>query len=243
MRMNGTRQANGRNGLWIGASALAIVLLGGVAYAAAGAVDPGDEPRTKLRLILDRDGAKDRLKVDDLSELAVGESRSYATEGGRTVVATRDAEGIELDLEGRKIRVHDGAKIGGDGDVVGWRARRIEVEDEAGDGKTMVVMSSDHEAEGDVRIVRRVGGGGGHAFVFGDGPHGLPFGVEATIGRLEANARFQGLDAATRATVLEALRESAPRPMVERLGEPGELGPGERVIVLDVREKGEESAD
>jgi hypothetical protein len=239
MRMHGALQGNGRNRWWIGAAALAAALLGGGAQAAAGA---GDEPRTKLRLILDRDGAKDRLEVDDLGDLAVGESRSYSTERGATVVASRDEEGLELELDGRKIRVHDGGRIHGDGDVVGWREKRIEVGDDPGDGKTMVVLSSDQEVDGDVRIVRHLGGDG-HAFVFGHGPHGLPFGVEATIERLEANARFQGLDAATRATVLEALRESAPRPTIERLGEPGEAGPGERVIVLDVREQRDPAAD
>ena len=229
-----TKRTTGRLG-----AALTVALLGGGALAAASALDEGDgaAERTKLRLILDRDGATDRLKIDDLGELAVGESRSYATEGGQSVVATRDEAGVELDVEGKKIRVHDLGKPG-EGDAIAWQRRRIEVEDESGDGKTMVVLSADHAQTGDVHVVRRGGPGGAHGFAFGGVPLPPPFGVEATIERLEANAKFQGLDAATRATVLEALRESMPQPLAGELD--GEPVPGERVIVLDVREKGEE---
>ena len=68
--------------------------------------------------------------------------------------------------------------------------------------------------------------------------------VEHLIERLEDNAKFQGLDAATRATVLEALRESAPMPFQVKLD--GDLPPGipgERAIVLHLREDRDSDAD
>ena len=58
----------------------------------------------------------------------------------------------------------------------------------------------------------------------------IQLGVEGTIARLEKNAKFQELDAATRATVLEALRESAGDVKVVRKVAGG---PGQRVMVIE----------
>ena len=212
-------------------AALAVALLGGGAlWAASAAGDAGVEEKTRVRLILDRDGAGDRIAIDDLGELAIGESRTYTTDGGQAVVATRDEKGYELDVDGKKMRI----RAPGEGGEFDWHAKQVELEAGAGDGKTMVFVTSDHETSDGVRIVRRGGPGGAHAFAFG-APMPL-LAVEATIERLEANEKFRSLDAATRATVLEALRESMPKPLVGELD--GEGGHAERVIVFDVREEG-----
>ena len=60
----------------------------------------------------------------------------------------------------------------------------------------------------------------------------LPLPVEATIARLQASPKFQELDEATRAKVLEALRESAPKTgaFVDRRA-------GSRTIVLEIEDE------
>ncbi|KAB2949710.1 MAG: hypothetical protein F9K18_15185 [Thermoanaerobaculia bacterium] len=194
----------------------------------------GDEPKTRLKLRLAHDGVRDRLEVEDLGALAVGESRSFTTEAGKPVTVTRDGEGWELDLDGRKLRVGAAGGLGEGTDV--FVTRHVHVGDEDGKKKAMVVVTREGEGEGDVvRVVRRHGPGDEHAFEFVHGEGGSPF-VEHLAARLERNERFRALDAATRATVLEALRESAPvahwteRPEAEAVQ-------GERVIVLDLEEK------
>ena len=63
--------------------------------------------QSKIKLVLDHDGSAERLELVDLHELEVGESRTLATERGTPVVVTRDAEGFEIDLDGKKIRLTD----------------------------------------------------------------------------------------------------------------------------------------
>ena len=86
-------------------------------------------------------------------------------------------------------------------------------------------------------MLRRMPGDGAHAFAFATGGGELPaipLPVEATIGGSRRSAKFQELDAATRAKVLEALRESAPKPGAFRAGEPGS-----RTIVLELQDEDE----
>jgi hypothetical protein len=212
------------------ALALAGVLLVPAVSARAG--EAGDDaPATRLKLHLDRDGSEDRLVVEDLGALAVGETRSLNTEGGKPVTVTRDEEGWQLDVDGKKLRV---AAPGSPGEGDLFVGRRVHVDDGEGRHPAMVVVTEESEpGEANVRVVRRIGPGGEHAFAFHHGEGAQPF-VEHLVARLERNEKFQALDAATRATVLEALRESAPAPhWIEK----GEGEPGERVIVLDLEER------
>ncbi|GMU64704.1 MAG: hypothetical protein AMXMBFR36_09780 [Acidobacteriota bacterium] len=216
--------------------ALALVASALAAALAAGALvaDDADAGRTKLRLMLDRDGAADQLVVDDLGEMEVGETRTFATEAGKPVTVTRDDEGWDLDVDGKKLRVGDHAVAG---EAMTWKTRRVEMDGGDGEAKSVVVLTEESDADGPVRIVRRIGpdGGHGHAFAFGGAPLGLS---ELLIARLEKNDKFLALDEATRTTVLEAIRESAPGPRAVFVGEGGEEGePGDRVIVLDLVEK------
>lgn len=213
--------------------ALAAAVAALLATGALVADDAGDG-RTQLRLRLDRDGTNDQLVVEDLGAMAVGESRTFTTEAGKPVTVTRDAEGWDLDVDGKKLRVGD---HGGPGDEMIWKTRRVAVEGDAGEAKSVVVLTEETDADGPVHIVRRVGPGGehAHAFAFGGAPLGLS---ELLIARLEKNEKFLTLDEATRATVLEAIRESAPGPRALFVGEGGEEGePGDRVIVLDLAER------
>jgi hypothetical protein len=211
------------------AAAVAATLTAGALVA-----DDAGDGRTQLRLMLDRDGSADRLVVEDLGEMAVGESRTFTTEAGKPVTVTRDEQGWDLDVDGRKLRVGD---HGGPGDEMVWKSRRVAVGGEPGEARSVVVLTEETDADGPVRIVRRIGPGGehGHAFAYGGAPLGLS---ELLIARLEKNGKFLALDEATRATVLEAIRESAPGPRAMFVGEGGEAGePGDRVIVLDLAEK------
>lgn len=206
--------------LVISLAGLFLTAAAGLAYAAASAeaaagstatatgVDAGNAPQvrhSRIKLVLDHGGAAEQIELVDLHEMAVGESRDVTTESGVPVVVTRDADGFEIDLDGNKVRLGN------------------EFEAPAG---------------GDVQLTKRVfvrhGGAGAHAFAFATGGSELPalaLPVEATIERLEASAKFQALDAATRATVLEALRESAPKTGALIAGEPGA-----KTMVLEIED-------
>lgn len=189
--------------------------------------------RVKVKLLLDQEGEPDRIELDDLGTLAVGETRSYSTSSGKPILVTRDEEGWELDLDGKKIRV--GEHGAGEGDVFVHRMKKFELGEE-GDGRTMVWVSGDESEDRDVRIVRKVGPGGAHAFAHG--PHGHPrmMGHEAMIERLQENEKFMTLDAATQELVLEAIRESSPKL---HWIEEGQGEDGDKVLVLEVENETE----
>lgn len=183
--------------------------------------DEGDAPqvrRSQIKLLLDLDGTAEQLEIADLHALAVGESRTLTTERGTPVVVTRDEQGFEIDLDGKKIRLtdHFGA----------------EMPEGPGEFHKRILVT---EGGQDVVRMRRMPGDGAHAFAFttGDGElPSIPLPVEATIARLQASAKFQELDEATRATVVEALRESAPKARDFVAG-----APGAKTIVLEVQDE------
>ena len=220
---------------------------------------------SQIRLVLDHDGTAEQLELADLHEMEVGESRTLTTASGTPVVVTRDEQGFEIDLDGKKIRVMD--HFSGEAGNLTWTSedgsqqihKRIIVreggEGEAGGANVMilrnkgavdangaVITSGSDSAEiadggHDVVMLRRMPGDGAHAFAFatGDGElPAIPMPVEATIARLEASAKFQELDEATRTKVLEALRESAPKSGAFVAG-----APGSRTIVLEMEDEDE----
>jgi len=190
----------------------------GVNKAAAGEANP--VRRSEIKLILDHDGSAEHLALANLHEMAVGESRTLATESGTPVVVTRDADGFEIDLAGTKIRLGDHLEADGPGT---FHKRTVVLHDTEGEnGASNVVMVHKRSADG-------------HAFAFAtDGGElpAIPLPIEAILRRLEGSAKFQSLDAATRATVLEALRESAPKAGAFVAGEPGT-----RTMVLEIEDE------
>lgn len=261
---------------------LLLTAAAGLAYAAASeaeaagveladAADSTDSApevrRSQIQLVLDHDGSAERLELANLHEMAVGESRSLATANGTPVVVTRDEQGFEIDLDGKKIRLMDhfsGETEGGswtseDGGTTQFHKRVIVHEGASGpdgdegaanvmilrnkvavDENGAVIGGSAGSADGDggkVVVMRRTpaSGGDAHAFAFttdgGELP-AIPLPVEATIARLQASTKFQELDEATRATVLEALRETAPKTGALVLGEPGS-----KTIVLEIEDE------
>lgn len=241
---------------WTAFSMTGLLVAGaaGLAYAAATeeaatgfAAEAEAEPvrHSKMKLVLDQDGTAEQIELADLHELAVGESRTFTTASGTPVVVTRDEQGFELDLNGKKIRLtdHFAAEMpGGPGEF----HKRIMVTDGEEGGANVMILRNKSAEDGDgaaiaggetgndVVMLRRMAGDGPHAFAFATGDGELaaqPLPVEATIARLQNSAKFQELDEATRATVLEALRESAPKPGAFLAGEPGG-----RTIVLEVED-------
>lgn len=202
-----------------------------VAPASAG---EGGEKQTKIKLVVARDGVAERITLVDLHEMSVGESRTVASENGRTVVVTRDADGFEVDVDGRKIRLQDHFSEGETGETRVFQ-RRIVIDDDEDSGPGMTMFHSGDGEPGEVMVMKRVGPEG-HSFAWAtDGAElpAIPFGVEGTISRLEKNARFQELDAATRAKVLAALRETAPQRLL--LDGPALAGDSKaRVMVIEV---------
>lgn len=209
-------------------TALALALAAGVAVAAAATAD---EPReeTRIKLILNQDGAMEKIELEDLHDLALGESRSFTSESGKLGTVTRTEKGFELDLEGKKITVADGPEGGaeGEGNVFVFH-KKVEI-GEGDDAKTLVWHSAGPGDGHQVRVIRKLDGPGGD-FAFAAGPHAALHAermADAWIERLRQTAEFQALDAATRERVESALRATAPKPMDD----------GATMVVIDIEEK------
>ena len=221
--------------------------------------DEGDAPQVRhsqIKLVLDHDGGAEQLELADLHAMAIGESRTLTTASGTPVVVTRDEQGFEIDLDGQKIRLtdHFAAEMPeGPGE---FHKRIMVTEGEEGGANVMILRNKvavdangaaivrasagspgapASDTRHDVVMMRRMPGDGTHAFAFttgdGDSP-AIPLPVEATIARLQASPKFQELDEATRAKVIEALRESAPKAGAIVAGEPGS-----RTIVLEIEDE------
>lgn len=234
--MHGNRKLTGRSRLTLAALLLAFAAAAawGMAMGEDDAAAAASEMKSKIKLVLDRDGSHEAMVLDDLHSLAVGESRSFTRESGKPVTVTRDEAGFTVEVDGKTLRLEDHFSAApGEGDVV-VRQHKIELRDADGEGNTMVFHSGEGGEEGHVKIVRRLDGdGSSFAWTSGDGAAvALPLSLDATIERLRATAKFQALDAATQEQVIQALRESAPKPMVVV----GEGEPGKKVIVLEVEE-------
>jgi hypothetical protein len=215
-------------------TAVVAALAAGAALAAAAAA-AGDEPKheTQLKLVLAHDGAHEKIVLDNLHDLALGESRSFSTESGKAAIVTRTEKGFEVDLDGQKITIGDepDAALGGDGDVMVFH-KKIEI-GEGDDAKTMVWHSAEAGDGHQVKVIHRIGGPGEN-FAFAAGPQialHMEKMADAWIERLRQSADFQALDAATRDKVEAALRSTAPKPM-------GEAG---STVVLELDDDQQES--
>ena len=228
----------------------------GVAATEPDAGEPAQVRHSQIKLVLDHDGAAEQLELADLHAMAIGESRTLSTASGTPVVVTRDEQGFEIDLDGQKIRLtdHFAAEMPeGPGE---FHKRIMVTEGEEGGANVMILRNKvavdangaaiagasagspgapASDTRHDVVMMRRMPGDGTHAFAFttgdGDSP-AIPLPVEATIARLQASPKFQELDEATRAKVIAALRESAPKAGAIVAGEPGS-----RTIVLEIEDE------
>jgi len=219
-------------------------------WAAAGSpANAGEPERTRdVKLIL-AGGADDQLRIDDLDTLEVGESRTYVTDSGKNVIAIRDADGVELDVDGKKIRV--GADLKKIHEDAGQRfvMKRMVVAEDGGNrieiGRDGGEVAGDHDLrwiesgeKGTHRVVISNGDGAGEvvflgadkgdAYAFSTGGRALLLGPDALLERLEKNQKFLSLDDETREIVRQAIRESSPRWIGESDG-----GHGLRIEIRD----------
>jgi len=100
------------------ALAAALALAAGAALAAMtmSGEEPVEKKQTVVKLKVASDAGADAIVLDDLHELEVGESRSFTTDTGKLVVATRTEKGFELDVDGKTIEISDFAgELGDDG--------------------------------------------------------------------------------------------------------------------------------
>ena len=217
----------------------ALAFAAAAAFAAmsmAPAEEPMPEKHTKIRLKVDA-LSPDTIVMEDLHDLEVGESRSFTTESGKVVIATRTDAGFELDVDGKTIRLAD---FSGGGDAMVWHAqqgaegdhkvitKRIEIAGDGESGDTMIWHSADGEGPQKIHVIRKVGGeegAHGYAFSTGEGVMVGPFSAEGWIQRLEKTESFQQLDEASRELVRQAMREAAKVPVT-----------GEGVFLIDVEE-------
>jgi LmbE family N-acetylglucosaminyl deacetylase len=165
----------------------------------------------RIQLVWKTDGEHDRIRIDEL-DLAPGEARSFASESGRQITVTRDADGdgYEVDIEGRKLRLLEGGartmrlRDGEDGEPT-RRIRRIETLEANGAGKRKILV-----AGGEPRVLLFEGEPGEEGFAFRLGPGGHPALWEHLLARIERTDRYQALDDTTREIVREVVREAAP---------------------------------
>ena len=226
---------------WAGLAVAAVAALafGVVQAAGADAGDSAPQKKTKIQLAIDRDGTLERVNLIDLHSMAVGETRTLETESGSPVTVTRDETGFDVDVNGKTVRVQDhfGEIANGDGNVHFEKRVIVGGDGEGEEGVNTMVFHGDDPA--DVVIMKRSGDPSAHGFAWATGDSELPpiaFGVDGTIERLKKNAKFLELDEATRAKVIEALRESAPEVRMLRKGPGGEAGARVMVIATDDEE-------
>lgn len=192
--------------------AVALLSIGGAGAAATMATAPDNQSETphQMQVIVD-DGSGDRVEIEDLADLEVGDSRSYQTESGRPVTVTRDEEGFSVDVDGKQVRIGDGPEHLAMAGTHGRQMKRIEIDggSESGEAKSFVISDSPGQ-----KVIFLEGREGAHGFAFsgaGDdigAPHELM--TEALLERLGKSEKFLSLDDATQEIVREAIRESAP---------------------------------
>jgi hypothetical protein len=228
------------NRLWGRKLAVALLSVGGsagLAAMAAAAADAPEAPESNREMVVVYDaGDGDRLEIDDLDELEIGDSRTYHTNSGKPVTVTRDEKGYELELDGKKLKIggllddgfghHDVLFGGHPGERM--KMRRIELD---GDGGAKGFVISD-DPEQEVTILE--GGKGEHGLMFNRVAAPPPaFVIDGLLARLEKSEKFRSLDDATQDLVREAIRESAPD--AEWIGFPGT---GDGAVKVIVRERG-----
>ncbi len=200
------------------AAALGLAAFAVFAASAARATGTAKE-KPGVHLWLDQQG--DELKIDDLGDLAPGESRDYTTASGKKVTVTREAKGYAVDIDGKKIHLGEleasdlapGARID--------RVERIEI-GEDGAKQLMIGLGGEDDSVS-------AGAKGRHTIFLGpDLPPPAGSEIDALVAGLEKSPKFQGLDDATQQLVRDIVREAAPkvrqvhRVEVRRL--PGEGG-------------------
>lgn len=170
--------------------------------------DAQGERRVHLRLAADGE----LLDIDDLGDLAVGESRTYYSDDGVPVTITRTENGYEVDKDGEVTTIATphgvhvlGAAHEGDGQI--FIHRQHTEKGEGDDEDTFIMLGGDGELLelGEEHDMAFFSGSGdapeGHHFVW----HGAGAGCEGALERLTASGVLDEVDAETRRKIVDAL--------------------------------------
>lgn len=185
-----------------------------------------DQRKIKL-LLMNDDSGKIEIETEDL---ALGETRTFTSEKGKTVLLTRDEKGLELDVEGKKTRI-ELPEPGGSGFEYEIEEALREEGGEAQKEHRVIIKRLGHDskvelAPGDGTRIQVIGGEPGAAgtevqkevrvfHLGGEGTNGEAKKVHIVLNggddlaaaraKLMASGALDGLDAAAREKILAAL--------------------------------------
>jgi hypothetical protein len=200
-----------RHRLTAGAALVAVLgclaAFAGVALA-DGASDGAKIDRKMKIVVADPDFSGDRLDLADYDSMAVGERRHLETAAGKPIDIEKTQSGLRLEIDGKTIEVGTPAF---DSDL----PAKIKIADAGGHGNVVWVGA---DAPRKVMVLRQVAKDGttdesAFAYKIGDGRLPMVAPIDDIARLLEKSAKFQELDAAARAKVLEALRELDAEPL------------------------------
>ena len=174
-----------------------------LAITAAGLADEVVEHKAIVEIAVTGDDASEAI-AQDVSELAVGESRQIFTESGKEVVITRTDEGYDLEVDGKEIDVSDGSDfttVTGDHETK-VLVKHIECEGEAEDcNKSYHFIQGDgYEVEFDDDVDWEDADDHIAFLALGDD--------DSAAERLEASGVLDDLSDAKRQEILDALRSN-----------------------------------
>ncbi|MFN7942232.1 MAG: hypothetical protein U0X73_11575 [Thermoanaerobaculia bacterium] len=200
-----------RNRLTAGATLCAAIgcLAAFAAVALAdGASDLGKIDRKMKIVVADPDLSSDRLDLADYDSMAVGERRHLETAGGKPIDIEKTQSGLRIEINGKTIEVGTTAF---DSDL----PAKVKIADAGGHGNVVWVGGDEPRKVMVLRQVAKDGSTDESAFAYriGDGKLPMLAPIDDVARRLEKSAKFQELDAAARAKVLEALRELEAEPL------------------------------
>lgn len=187
-----------------------------------------DQRKIKLMLMND-DSGKIEIETEDL---VLGETRTFTSEKGKTVLLTRDEKGLELDVEGKKTRIELPEPGGPSGFEYEIEEALREEGGEAQKEHKVIIKRLSHDskvelAPGDGTRIQVIGGEPGAAgtevqkevrvfHLGGEGTNGEAKKVHIVLNggdddlaaaraKLIASGALDGLDAAAREKILAAL--------------------------------------
>lgn len=164
---------------------LLIALLVAAAVATLAFAGEPEKREHHVKLVINAGDEPIDIEAEDL---AVGESREFQTDSGKTVVLTRTEDGLEVTIDGKKL------------DLPGHGGAHAFFHGREGDHRFLWVDGEGH-------------GGEGH----GEGHHVVRIHRHggSSAERLLKSGVLDGLDAPTRERILEELRKIDAEPAVE----------------------------
>lgn len=148
------------------------------------------DEQIKVVLKSDQDGSMSTLELDNLQELAVGESRDYYSDNGKQAKVTREEKGYRVEFDGKVTHIESGA----DSLTLHDGGQFVTIDGEG--GKSCIITKV------------RTHGKDGKEFVYAYRAGGdETLDVEAVIRNIEKSEHFSEMDPAEQEKVRAAIRE------------------------------------